>query len=123
MNISAMTPDEVRDKLAELRDWVWIDPPDSAHLGHWLHPVYGRSWDHPIPNTLDEAAKLPEGWYYWINHCSVDKGGGFRETFICEAVRKKIAGRFDRINAEGPTELEARFRLRLACELAEKEAP
>lgn len=98
MNISSMTTDEVRDKLAELA---------------------GRD----IPNTLDEAAKLPEGWYYWINHCSIDKGGGFLETFICEAVRKKIAGRFNRIKAEGSTELEARFRLRLACELAEKEAP
>jgi len=117
MNISAMTLDEVRDKLAELRGWekhraTGSTKEDGEDGLYWKRK--GRmTWDHPIPNTLDEAAKLPE-------EC---RGCETIHVGIGNTVAEIVAGPLMGTLAEAPTELEARFRLRLACELAEKEAP
>ena len=77
---------------------------------------------HPIPNTLDEAAKLPEGWWYWVNyHGRTDglkAGEAIREAVCCEAVPKHG---IRRVRVEADTELAARFALRLAVEKIEHE--
>lgn len=64
-----MTIDDIRDQIAEWEGWTYgchaSKSPDGLPAypdsKHWK---YGDRvcWTHPIPYTLDEAAKLPEGW-------------------------------------------------------------
>lgn len=109
---NAMTVDECRDELA--RSAGYKPCPNPSQQWHF-HGFATR--DHPIPATLDEAAKLPDGWWYWINYCSINK----RDIYHAMAARKSQRVEID---CNGTTELEARFRLRVAVErIAVKEKP
>ena len=84
------TIDEIRDQIAE---WE------------------GRE----IPYTLDEAAKLPEGWLCWISNPPTNCEG----WWIASA-RHASHDVGDNITESAPTEIEARFRLRHAAMKAER---
>lgn len=111
--------------LGECRDWLaqqvgWVAPGkgsgERSHISCW-HRIYTsnnelrmdtRKWDeHPIPATLDEAAKLLDEWFYtfvkqWFND-------------PCTArAQHRITGNF--LAATGDNELLARFRLRCKVE-------
>jgi len=119
MNPNTMNLDECRDWLAKEAGWTFR----SAVGNHWWEQSEGDpgTATHPIPATLDEAAKLPEGWWFWVNYsgttefATADKP--FRERYVCEAVTKQTA---ERVRSEASTELLARFRLRVACVMHEK---
>jgi hypothetical protein len=67
--------------------------------------------------SLDAAAAaMPEGWWFWINHCALNN----RETFVCRAVSKRR--QWIEVETEADTELLARFRLAVACRMATKGA-
>jgi hypothetical protein len=117
VNIDQMTEQEVRDYLAECLGWRHLDMIDPALEG--LHLGWERGKErlffrkHPVPATLDAAAGcLPEGWWYWINHCGMTDrcvaGQGIRETFVCECVHK--TQQHIRVRSEADTERLARFR-------------
>jgi hypothetical protein len=122
VNIDEMTEQEVRDYLAECLGWVRINKgsvPVEVPLWERRTKLPGggvgveESWCHPVPATLDAAAgRLPEGWWYWINHCGMTDrcvaGQGIRETFVCECVHK--TQQHIRVRSEADTERLARFR-------------
>lgn len=63
-----MTPQEVRDKLAELAGWTRVVDGSAVY---WVHHGRGRaSIDHPIPaDSIDVLRPLwPEGWWWERNH-------------------------------------------------------
>lgn len=68
-NVDTLTPEQVRDRIAQEHGWTF-DPSDSSWAiprGEMRFPG-SRYGDHPIPNTLDSAAKcLPEGWKWGID--------------------------------------------------------
>lgn len=116
MNVNEMTLDEVRDALAGADGWNTYNegvPDDGArHVSWWrytLDAVHGgRTWckSHPHPATLDgAAAALPEGWTWW-----------------------KVTAEWAAQAAHSPMiyipdtgdEIADRYRLALACRLAEK---
>ncbi len=100
---------EVRDELARLAGWRNI-----AGIG-WCHPnVSDDVIQHPIPNTLDEAAKLPEGWAWFVRHCRIPRGEWEAQAVWLDGVREDAIG-------YGDTEKEARFSVRLAVEKIEHE--
>lgn len=116
-----MTLDECRDELARIAGWCVVNncSCDLATHGpnsHWTKDT-GDCYRHPIPATLDEAAKLPEGWIidffqtvdterFWARVRPRGRSGyAYDEDGCCLDP-----------NAEGDTELEARFRLRVAIE-------
>lgn len=97
---STMTLEQVRDRIAELEGWR------TGPGGSWGRlPGPGYNVAHPIPATLDEAAKLPEGF-------CVSMSESVHEPRFGVAANPKSGG--PSIIAYGPTELESRFRLRLA---------
>lgn len=75
--------DSVRDRIAELEGWAkhlanGATPADGEDGFYWMKG--GRmQWDHPIPDTLDEAAKLPEGWAW--KRCFDARGHEVWEAF------------------------------------------
>jgi len=118
--------DSVRDRIAELEGWAkhlanGATPADGEDGFYWMKG--GRmQWDHPIPDTLDEAAKLPEGWggeqvfrmvnapYRW--YAKARRIGQTRWRYGPE----DSDGEAELLDphAWGDTEKEARFALRLA---------
>ena len=95
-----MTVDEARDELARNAGY-------KPTQNHWHHPKHGCCHfnDHPIPATLDEAAKLPEGWLPKIEEIAASH-------WVAKAFPPD--GNPYSMEADGTTELEARFRLRVA---------
>jgi len=129
---------EARDYIAREDDWEY---------GEFTHRMdkrvgwyklkftpYGEEirpcWcDHPIPNTLDEAAQLPEGWTLQNIGFHIH---GVAEPFVSAFATKgdwrltmvdgvEVPG--TRMRCDAPTELEARFALRVAVlkQIASKE--
>lgn len=96
---NAMTVEECRDELARNAGY-------KPTQNHWHHPGHGCCHfnSHPIPATLDEAAKLPEGWYFSL----CQQFGG---NWGASASKRPLYE-----TKTGTTELEARFRLRVAVE-------
>ena len=93
---------EVRDELAGLAGWIRYSTGGCRN-------VDGRFSFDPIPNTIDAAATLPEGWVYdYVDFC----------LGPIVACAKKNG---EHVHGEGPTELAARFALRLAVEKIEHE--
>lgn len=113
-----MTIDKCRHELAKNAGWKthgrgwWRDA--KLHLGQKHNYA-----EDPIPATLDEAAKLPEGWVW---KCIQEPRYNNPDVFECEAGRRSKDGGwgFDDACTYGATELEARFRLRVAVERVEK---
>ena len=104
VNVNTMTTDAIRDELARREGWTttehgWMNDEETVN-------------DHPIPATLDEAAKLPAPWklsnlILWADN-----------RIVAEAIWPQCENR--PIEAIGDTELEARFRLRLACTITDE---
>lgn len=118
-NAGEMTVEECRDWLAKNAGWT-IHPERSplggggfAYVDRWMSQS-GQTWlmplDHPIPDTLDEAAILPEGCVLY----------NLRQTSIGWFCNASDANGEYLADASGTTELEARFRLRVAVEMAER---
>jgi hypothetical protein len=130
--------DSVRDRIAELERWElvkFIDLTRPGSILRWCHSEL--DWElehevHPIPDTLDEAAKLPEGWggeqvfrmvnapYRW--YAMARRIGQTRWRYGPE----DSDGEAELLDpyAWGDTEKEARFALRLAVlEHIAKETP
>lgn len=102
-----MTIDDIRDELARREGWE-----NHPEYG-WCHPgvQYEDGRPHPIPATLDEAAKFPEGWK-WSVWTDIHK-----DVSTIRAQAYEVGGR--EVYSSGDTEMEARFRLRLACTIAD----
>ena len=135
MNISAMALDEVRDKLAELDGWKKervVDPALDGTFPAWVKGasrfLYGA---HPIENTLDEAAKLPEGYRVERRNCRTMNRWCYDVwkklpdgNWTCITIQLAEAGYLEYAPCIDTGDEKAdRFPIRLACELAEKEAP
>ena len=105
---------EVRDALARLAFWCKPDPERGRRF--WYNEKTAKhSADHPIPNTLDEAAKLPEGWFWSALH---DRSNGDFRVAAChigKAIRHEVVGMWK------PSEKTARFETRLGVEKIEHE--
>ncbi len=131
MNI--LTFEEVRDRIAELEGWSPPGTPFKNVAGveifvhQWLKfgpngetldrngyesagpngPVWGK---HPIPDTLDEAAKLPDGYTSIICVPAWADAPGKRWT----ASWQKDMNSQKIFAVSEVSEIDARFRLRLA---------
>lgn len=118
--MTPLTITEIRDQIAEWEGW---DKPTSADP-FWggINKVRHRD-DHPIPYTLDEAAKLPEGWLCTINNHVTCEGqyanGPLLHQTLALAQHENLMSR-PRLEVIAPTEIEARFRLRHAAMKAER---
>lgn len=111
--MAELTLDQVRDAIAEAQGWF------RSSFGLWLHAKWtlGFPTDHPIPLTLDSAAAcLPEGWDWHVS-----KGNDVNHNFSAEAFSEGLPMKHVFVENQ-PTELEARFRLALACIKAGKDS-
>lgn len=114
MNPNTMTIDAICDFYAEREGYR-----KDAHVG-WIKPDGfplkddAGEYIHPIPATLDEAAKLPEGWVW---DCVERARNG---KWWARAVRDGGQPLYTTASAERDTEMEARFPARLACTLADE---
>ena len=113
MDPNTMTLDEAREWLAK------NSGPWSLRNGRWYHRDWHKSGSgqrhHPIPPTLDAiAACMPEGWYWWINHCALFGV----ETYVTKAVQKSAP--LLRAESQAESEILARARLAVACRMAAK---
>lgn len=106
--------DVIRDRLAQRRGWkrmgvtlFYFDHTGTCHVLQWERDERVVS-DHPIPYTLDEAARLPEWWQMrWV------------------AENAWVALRPDGKSCIVPrtdSEIDDRFRLRDLCEQADEVA-
>lgn len=126
---STMTLDEIRDELARLAGWEYRD----VYMAHrWVKD--GRCYiKHPIPATLEEAAKLPEGWRWDVSSDPLPTVRGWTAFAPGRATGASLVRALTDDNyvshVKVPytgSELYDRFALRLACERAEsalKETP
>jgi len=124
MTPNTMTLDEVRDELSRRDGWTREDPIENTGIYVWCKPHANyavKEWCncHPHPATLDGAAAAlrNEGWGYFINRSWLHG----KLNVYCEAVF--IHGMpcpLARVMTEGPDELTARYRLALACRIAEE---
>lgn len=103
MNPNTMTIEAIRDELARREGWE-----NHPEYG-WCHPdvQYEDGRPHPIPATLDEAAKIGNGWMVrvYVNEHGVTIAHATKDDAVFERT--------------GDAEMEARFRLRLACTIAD----
>lgn len=109
--MTTLTIDEIRDQIAEWEGWKPI-----SVGGWWSHHNGTHRHLHPVPYTLDEAAKLPEGWHPEITDCTTRNGKPLH-PWIAEATHEDT---LSVLKGYGPTEIEARFRLRHAAMKAER---
>jgi hypothetical protein len=108
---------EVRDELARLAGWRFVQFTSTASFPHWIvadddeYPCLDAEGEyvHPIPNTLDEAAKIGGDWMVrvYVNQHGVTIAHATNDDAVFERT--------------GDTELAARFALRLAVEKIEHE--
>jgi len=112
MNPQEMTLDQCRDWLAERAGWTKPTSADPYWSKCGEQPKVLHADDHPIPATLEEVSWLPKGWDYMGISYDLNK----------EPYRRwcsQVFGR-EQITIEADTELLARFRLRVACEMEVK---
>lgn len=107
---NAMTVEECRDELAHNAGWV-------KQRTRWKHPAQnpGGSWRgiHPIPATIDEAAKLLEGWVItYIATQWVDDAW----LYVAQAAYMAPGGNGKKPQSEGRDRKTCEFRLRVAVE-------
>lgn len=104
---------EVRDELARLAFWCKPDPERGRRF--WYNEKTAKhSADHPIPNTLDEASKLPDGWVWDCIEL------GFDNEWYALARKDQAPERLYR-GTYGRSETAVRFLVRLAVEKIEHE--
>lgn len=121
--------DTCRDWLAMKAGWAETTPSmldgQAVPLGsEWHRPTVNGSpgsltWCiHPIPATLDEAAKLPEGtrWHGGTTYSSMTEKITGYECRSLTTWKQGNACAFKESSASGDTELLARFRLRCKVE-------
>lgn len=107
-----MTIDSIRDELARREGWRF------TYSKHFNTETWQRGdrdlgyWGHPIPATLDEAAKLPEGWE-WARAPLADGN-------VVWYARRPTDDGYPIYFLDTGNEMHARFRLRLACTLADE---
>ncbi len=117
---------EVRDELARLAGWTKTTPAMCDHqpvpIGSQWHRSTGSgspgslTWCiHPIPNTLDEASKLPQGWFWSSIHDRSDRFCRAAASRISNGIAHEVGGMWK------PSEKTARFETRLAVEKIEHE--
>lgn len=109
--------------LDECRDWVAENSGEWTRKGgmRWCHRVWHRLGSgqkrHPFPPTIDAAAEaMPEGWDW-----SVCKGMDVSRNYSAEAFDTKATNGHEFVE-DCETELLVRWRLVVACRLAEKRA-
>ena len=85
MNPNTATNEELRDWLANKQGWNKTGPV-SWHQSSRGDDGATSSWCancHPIPNTIDAAAKcLPEGWKLLIHELTMKAYRGLWATFV-----------------------------------------
>lgn len=52
----------IRDEIARELKWIWVVESDRSC---WINDNGDESDEHPIPDTLEEAAKMPKGWTWF----------------------------------------------------------
>lgn len=110
MNPNTMSETECRDWLAYNDGYVKVTSDG------WMK--YSKIVAHPIPPTLDEAAKLPEGWM-WSHYMGEYWLAGYFPNWNPESrhpAKKSVS-----MKDSGNERLD-RFRLRVAVALAAKES-
>ena len=123
-NAGEMTVEECRDWLADKAGWVKVK--GTYGEGTWRHRSTLHdpcsNWGHPIPETLDEAARLPEGWLVEIEINSTPECACKASQYKWNpTVLRWLEWSGFRVYSQAETELLARFRLRVAVEMAENE--
>lgn len=127
MTPNTMTLDEVRDELARRDGWTLEEgehhewgPDDRSITTYPAVWIKGDDWitHHPHPATLDgAAAALPEGWVLR----QVVRNNTF--GWMCVAARVNGAvgsSEWKEDRAIARSEISARYRLALACRIAEE---
>lgn len=114
--VNEMSVEEVRDGIAEAQGQRWRVIEVGPYIGDmaWHRPDGQWSREHPVGDSLDSAAAcLPEGWV--ITKISQIQNMD-AETFnwVAYAQENRFGADLP-IGERAPTELEARFRLALAC--------
>jgi len=112
---AAMTTDQLRDWCAVDDGWQRLER-DNDIFEHTrtgeIHASDGQVADHPYPPTRDgAAAALPEGWVwdrYRVQWSAFKKVNGLLRIVRTPDTRDEIADR---------------YRLAVACRIAEKERP
>jgi len=124
--------------LKDCQGWLaaqdgWFSPeavpefvPDHQRafaVGRWTREIGSEGLEftsfHPYPPTLDAAAAaMPEGWYFMLGMGLPKDLGGSGVGFWCDAFKPREDNTNIRVAAD--TEILARFRLAVACRLAEK---
>lgn len=110
MNPNEMTIDDIRDELARREGWKHYHGGTIEET--WLTDDGCESLGHPIPATLDEAAKLPEGWE-WARAPLADGN-------VVWYARRPTDDGYPIYFLDTGNEMHARFRLRLACTIADE---
>lgn len=105
-----MTIEEIRDELAMLSGWYIPTQAPEQWWNGGISGIGGVLYSHPIPATLEEAAKLPEGWT-WMRLPSMPTG-----RLVWHAFKQDLSNEVP----DTGSELYDRFLLRLRCEQAEK---
>lgn len=119
MTPNTMTLDEVRDELARRDGWEYTAPHKDAETGRVVHGVWSRGKStlcfHPVIATRDgAAAALPKGWTL---HALEEVGS--LSGWSCAAIAHYPLPA-ETCFGHAPDELTARYRLALACRIAEE---
>lgn len=109
--VNEMSEQECRDEIARAKGW-------TIRLNEYGNAAWnkGHEWNgDPIPATIDAAHdSLPEGYWFWVNYCSIDGV----ETYVCQLVGKRIP---DRIETRADSMRLAMLRASTAAHRAGKE--
>jgi hypothetical protein len=124
MKPETMSVDECRDWVALHKGWNRVDPAERCSMDEWWRPTNSgtpgsRTWCiHPCPATLDvAAAAMPEGWR-WFKRMVGNQTEWFA-MFSPYTTGRRVQNVWIIDTDEG--ELVARWRLVVACMMAEKE--
>jgi hypothetical protein len=118
MDINSLSLEACRDWLAEYEGWT-KDGDEYTHPTADVRCYFPgcRYGDHPIPATLEEAAKLPEGWSVDITFLAHD-GLWNVGIWLCRG----DDGNPQIITMDADKcEMLSRFRVRVAAKMAENE--
>lgn len=108
MNFDEMSEEACRDYLAERAGWDEVDH-------GWMNSDELVN-DHPIQATLDEAAKLPEGWFLSGPAIYVDNIKQEIHATAWNGINADCCSRGIASTRGENAELLARFRLRCRVE-------